>query len=372
MQLPTTLGPGDRAPNFLLPGLDEKLWVFYERVKGRRNLLILIPAAGPATETVLARLEDAREEFGSAFVDLFLVLGMPPAGGVRLAPAIGDGGFVFCDPKGEVTRGYAGAFGCDPQSPLCLLLDENQRVLDVLPQRGTPEALSAGLLAACREHPPASGAPKILCQIAPVLIVPNVLDAAICRALIDRWRESGNEEGMVQSRAPHGGDVTMLDRATKSRRDHQVTDRKLAEHLAGFVGRRIGPEMAKAFYVQGLAFDRFVITCYSGERGDHFRMHRDNTTAGSQHRKFALTLNLNSDEHDGGELWFPEYGSTRYKPGAGGAIIFSCSLLHEALPVRAGNRFTLLNFLSDPPQARATPMANPFGQWGAAQGRPAA
>ncbi len=51
-----------------------------------------------------------------------------------------------------------------------------------------------------------------------------------------------------------------------------------------------------------------------------------------------LTINLNTPE-------YPEYGPERYCPPAGGAIIFSCSLLHEAPPVTKGRRFTLLSFL---------------------------
>ncbi len=46
-----------------------------------------------------------------------------------------------------------------------------------------------------------------------------------------------------------------------------------------------------------------------------------------------MTLNLKGDEYEGGELVFPEYGLGRYKPGNGHAVIFSCSLRHEALPV---------------------------------------
>ena len=65
----------------------------------------------------------------------------------------------------------------------------------------------------------------------------------------------------------------------------------------------------------------------------------------------ALTLNLNSDEYDGGELMFPEYGDYRHKPPAGAAVVFSCSLLHEALPVTRGQRFALLSFLLDPADA---------------------
>ena len=33
------------------------------------------------------------------------------------------------------------------------------------------------------------------------------------------------------------------------------------------------------------------------------------------------------------------------RPGTGGAIVFSGSLLHEVMPVTAGERFVLLTFL---------------------------
>ena len=75
--------------------------------------------------------------------------------------------------------------------------------------------------------------------------------------------------------------------------------------------------------------------------------HRDNTTKGTSHRRFAVTINLNAAEYEGGELWFPEYGKRLYKPATGSAVVFSCSLLHEARPVTKGIRFALLPFLYD-------------------------
>ena len=62
-----------------------------------------------------------------------------------------------------------------------------------------------------------------------------------------------------------------------------------------------------------------------------------------------MTLNLNSEDYEDGELVFPEYGPERYKPASGGAVIFSCSLIHEALPVSRGRRFALLTFLRSLP-----------------------
>jgi predicted 2-oxoglutarate/Fe(II)-dependent dioxygenase YbiX len=60
-----------------------------------------------------------------------------------------------------------------------------------------------------------------------------------------------------------------------------------------------------------------------------------------------MTLNLNTGAYEGGELRFPEYGRELYRPEAGGAVIFSCSLLHEALPVTRGKRFAMFTFLTD-------------------------
>ena len=56
---------------------------------------------------------------------------------------------------------------------------------------------------------------------------------------------------------------------------------------------------------------------------------------------------LNPDEYEGGLLRFPEYGGSLYTAPLGGAVVFSCSLLHEATPVTAGKRFVFLPFLYD-------------------------
>ena len=48
----------------------------------------------------------------------------------------------------------------------------------------------------------------------------------------------------------------------------------------------------------------------------------------------------------GGALRFPEYGERTYSPPKGGGIIFSCSILHEALPVTSGQRFGLFLFFN--------------------------
>src|SRR5215208_3483636 len=98
--------------------------------------------------------------------------------------------------------------------------------------------------------------------------------------------------------------------------------------------------------------ERYIVACYEAETGGHFRAHRDNTTMGTAHRRFAVTINLNAEEYEGGDLLFPEFGSRTYRAPTGGAVVFSCSLLHQAMPVTKGRRFAFLPFLYDDAGAR--------------------
>ena len=109
--------------------------------------------------------------------------------------------------------------------------------------------------------------------------------------------------------------------------------------------------MRKAFQFNPSRIERYIVARYDSTEGGHFRAHRDNTTRGTAHRRFAITINLN-DDFDGGELWFPEFGSRRYRPPMGGAVVFSCSLLHEATPVMRGVRYATLPFLYDDAAAK--------------------
>lgn len=106
--------------------------------------------------------------------------------------------------------------------------------------------------------------------------------------------------------------------------------------------------------------ERYIVACYDAESGGHFRPHRDNTTKGTAHRRFAVTINLNTGEYDGGQLMFPEYGQRSYLAPKGGAIVFSCSLLHQALPVTRGQRFAFLPFLYDEAAAQIRLANNDF------------
>ena len=91
---------------------------------------------------------------------------------------------------------------------------------------------------------------------------------------------------------------------------------------------------------------------YAAEDGGFFSAHRDDVTPATAHRKFAVPLNLNAEDYDGGDLRFPEFGPRTYRPPTGGARVVCCSLLHEATPVTKGERFVFVPFLYDEEGAR--------------------
>ena len=92
--------------------------------------------------------------------------------------------------------------------------------------------------------------------------------------------------------------------------------------------------------------DRILVARYDAGAG-HFRRHRDNVGESVAFRQFALSVNLNAEEYEGGNLLFPEYNDHQYRPGTGDGIVFSSSLLHEVTPMTRGHRYVLLTFLHD-------------------------
>jgi predicted 2-oxoglutarate/Fe(II)-dependent dioxygenase YbiX len=123
--------------------------------------------------------------------------------------------------------------------------------------------------------------------------------------------------------------------------------------------RRVNPELLKVYAFKATRMERYLVGCYAAEDGAHFRPHRDNTTKGTAHRRFAVSINLNGD-FDGGELSFPEYGPRRYKVQPGTAVIFPCALMHAVAKVTAGRRYAFLPFLYDEEAAKLRAANNKF------------
>ncbi|MCG7393659.1 2OG-Fe(II) oxygenase [Microvirga sp. ACRRW] len=185
---------------------------------------------------------------------------------------------------------------------------------------------------------------------APIIIVPDVFEPGFCRHLISLYEQNGGEESGYM-REVDGKTVAAHDRNHKSRKDFTVTDPELIRQLQQRIIRRINPEIERVHFFTPTRMERYIVSCYAAEDGGHFRPHRDNTTKGTAHRRFAVSINLN-DEFEGGEVSFPEYGSRSYKAPLGGAVVFSTPLLHAVSKVTSGRRYAFLPFLYDEAAAK--------------------
>ena len=121
---------------------------------------------------------------------------------------------------------------------------------------------------------------------------------------------------------------------------------------------RLAPELRKAFQFQIGGLERICIGAYEAERGDYFRPHRDNITELTKTRRFAVSIALN-DDYEGGGVRFAEFSDDVYDPPVGGALVFSCSLLHEALPITRGTRIAAFTFLFGPGHRADKPLPVP-------------
>jgi predicted 2-oxoglutarate/Fe(II)-dependent dioxygenase YbiX len=332
---PSLIGRGERGPDFALPrGNRDGPTRFYGLAGGRPVVLILTGGDGGAVADVVARLSAQHGDD----LDVHVV--------ARSATdAVGG---AFHDPDAKVHEAY----GATHDAPVAVVLDPNLRVVTSAPIRDVDTALATIGDAVPRSSPSDD---IVAPRLAPVLFVPDALAAALRDELIERWSTEGSVETGVET-VVEGERAEATDVRRKRRRDHTVTDRQLLRRLTQHIGARVFPELEKAFAFQAGAFEGFKIGCYTAEDRGHFEAHRDNLSAGTAHRRFGLTLNLN-DDYAGGELRFPEYGPARYRPAAGEALVFSGSHLHEVLPVERGRRFVLLSFVL----ARGARVARPSG-----------
>ncbi|KEQ11320.1 hypothetical protein GZ77_25890 [Endozoicomonas montiporae] len=266
---------------------------------------------------------------------------------------------IFYDKGGMVAREY-GALACHSEQqemfyPYWLILDPTLRVY----AKGSINEADVFIKAMQSLPDPVYHATPDIEPWAPVLLVPRVLETDFCETLI-RYYQEGQPKPSGFMRTMGGKTQELQDNSVKRRTDVNIDDETLQAALKHRIRTRLVPEIAKAFQFQATRIERYIVACYDENNAGFFKEHRDNTTKGTAHRRFAISINLNSEEYEGGELWFPEYGNRRYKPPTGGAIVFSCSLMHAATPVTSGIRYVTLPFLYDDAAARIREENNRF------------
>ncbi len=180
---------------------------------------------------------------------------------------------------------------------------------------------------------------------APIMVMDRVFDADLCKYLISQY-EAQDRELSGFMRDIDGKTHLVHDSAHKLRRDFMISSDDDIARIQATIRRRIVPEIQRIYQFTVTRMERYLVACYAAADEAHFRPHRDNTTKGTAHRRFAVSINL-SEDFDGGEVCFPEYGMRSYKPPTGAAVIFSCSMLHAVTKVTRGRRFAFLPFLYD-------------------------
>jgi hypothetical protein len=185
---------------------------------------------------------------------------------------------------------------------------------------------------------------------APVLIAPRIFEPEMCERLIAYYEADGGAPSGVM-RDVGGKTVGVLD-DFKRRRDVTIADEDLRRDILVRLRRRLLPEIKRVFQFEATRLERYLVAAYDAADGGYFRPHRDNESLATAHRSFAVSINLNAGAFEGGDLRFPEFGSRTYRPPTGGAVVFSCSLQHEATPVTKGRRYAFLPFLYDEAGAR--------------------
>ena len=307
---------GRTAPDFLIPLPGGGLATFYERFCGQ-PVVVVFAASGKDLDGCLDLASHVRVVAVARGADMQRVS----------AP-----GLVQVADDGSIARAFLGRDRVD--AAVAVVLGPTLTIAALV------EPLSAPGIRQLIEAMPLAPEPTAD-SVAPVLMVPEVLPPALCQRLIAAHAADNFESGMLRER---DGRVDLVpDPTAKRRRDHRLADPALVGAVTAALEERVLPVIARAFHYGVTRLESYKVVAYDAS-GGYFRLHRDNVTPDARHRRFALSLNLNAG-YEGGELVFPEFGPTRYRPPSGGAMVFSGTLLHGVRDVTAGRRYVLLSFL---------------------------
>ncbi len=350
------IGPGDLLPNIVLPNQQAEVVNLLDYMAG--NMLVLLIVSDPRLPTCMAQLHRFAEnwEVLQKRANLFVVTATPPQVNAGLSgrplPF-----YLLSDVKGELAsmiegpRNPAASAGHQGQQGATVLIaDERMRIVRV--DRGITDPDYVNVVLRFLETDPRP-APRLLGGFAPVLHVPKVFEPELCHSLVTAHLTKGSQT----SKAPRviGGELTQVLTAAKIRRDHVINDRETLAAVTERFAKRVQPEIIKAFTRQVSGVEEWKVVSYEASDGGQFKAHRDNTMAAFAHRRFAMTIHLNTGDYEGGYLRFPEYGPDLYRPPRGDAVIYSSTLLHEVTPVTSGRRFVLIAHMFDEESRQKSP-----------------
>ena len=348
------IAAGDILPSFVGPDINGTLInLDSDALAGRPRLLVLLPDANaPATQSALSDLAAWADRLAGLDVRVFVIVPLAPPQAKVWAAAQSLPFPVLCDPAKAVFKRMAPP-ATQRQGPaiVSLLLRPNCHVMAVLASEtedhGDVACAYVETLAPERQHRIVSGG------AAPVLFVPDVFSTDDCQRLMTIFAMEGHdyvEPGHGNQGRSADYKMRIPDYGRNDRVDHWVIKAETTNLIANRLFSRVAPVVRQAFHYQLTRHERFRIGRYQALDSapgivGAAHGHRDNTEKQVAHRRFACSVALNAEAHDGGGLVFPEFSGTEYAPRTGEALVFSSSILHQVMPVTRGTRFVLLSFL---------------------------
>jgi hypothetical protein len=356
------LSAGDRAPVCMGITADGSVYAS-EAQSGRAVVMILAPNLGaPGLEGLLHAFSAQAERLGELEVDLVALVdddvdrvvefSHKHPGRVTLIGALNDylrrNGLEGRVPQVLTTspHEFLQRIGFSSETPEVLIIDRNQRISGRIGYSEVDRVVS--LTMAVVDLLPVEAARDIVAP-APVLILPNLLDASLCRELVEMHKTGSATDSPSLTFDAEGHPGHKIDHRLKRRHDLLLErEHPMSVRITDILKRRCIPEIKRSFQYDVSHTDRYNIACYPSE-GGHFRRHRDNRPELVAFRRFALSINLTSsaEGYEGGFLRLPEFNSHHYRVPTGGGVIFSVALLHEITPVVKGNRYVLVTHLHD-------------------------
>lgn len=327
---------GDPVPWFGAPLISGG--AFHLQV-GAGRWIVLSFLGSPANPRVHAEVAELLRDMALFDEDRLVFYGVftaPPADPTPYLRATTTAISFIADYDGAISQSYGAA-----AMPRTIVLDPMLRAVADIPW--DHPAGHAKVVRSVLQSLPAVDDSAGVPLSAPVLIVPRVLDFPLCDFLVQFYDKLGGKDSgfLLDS---DGKTSTVVDYKLKRRSDLLIAAPELRNTIRSQIVRRLLPAVDRFFQFQATRMDRYIVACYDSAVGGHFDRHRDNVNAGAQHRRFAVTINLNGD-YDGCDLVFPEFGRRSYRAPHGGAVVFSCGALHQVTPVTRGRRYAFLAFL---------------------------
>ena len=326
---------GDPVPWFSAPVMTGGSFDLHVSAGRWVVLSFLGSPSNPRAMSEVAELVQASAGLGEDHVIVGCIFTGQPDDIASLA-ASSNGLFFLADYDGAISR----AFGAS-EMPRTVVLDPMLRsIADIA--WDNPQGHAETVRNVVRSLPDVEASAGVS-MFAPALLVPRVFSFDLCDFLVQFYEQQGGVDSGFQFDIS-GKTTTLSDWRLKRRSDVPVAAPEVRELVRSQIVRRLLPQIEQNFQFKATRMDRYIVACYDSEVGGHFHRHRDNVNAGAQHRRFAVSINLNNN-FEGCDLMFPEFGRKAYRPPEGGALVFSCGALHQVTPVTKGRRYAFLAFL---------------------------